>query len=170
MSSGHGERLLERGGGNHGAVTREDETGRDAIGVDHRARDHLTMALLLPVPAADVAAIKPNHDKFGWLRRGRFCRPGGMRLHNGLADPQRPVPHRAGVLRPADRQQLRQQDRHLAERRQRGILRRHIRQFSASSRRLEVEDSNALCVARTLAGTGEQAANPSRHVAELSTG
>src|SRR5208282_4273301 len=39
---------------------------------DHLARDHLKMALLLPVSTADVAAIKPNHDGFGWLRRGRF--------------------------------------------------------------------------------------------------
>src|SRR5271157_2007971 len=111
-------------------------------------------------------SYEPNHDGFGWLRRGRLCRLGGVRLYNGLADPQRPVPHRAGVLRPADRKQLRQQDCNLAERRQRGISRRHVRQFRRHGRRLEVEDGEAFCLARTLAGTGEQAPNPYRHVAE----
>src|SRR5258708_924048 len=100
MYSGHGERLLERVGGDRGAVARESETELDAIGVDHLARDHLKMALLLPVSTADVAAIKSNYDRFVWLRRGRFYRVDAMRLHHVLADPQRPVPHRAGILRP----------------------------------------------------------------------
>src|SRR5271165_6183034 len=57
MYSGHGERLLERVGGDRGAVARESEAGLDAMSVDHLARDHLKMALLLPVSTADVAAI-----------------------------------------------------------------------------------------------------------------
>src|SRR5271166_5274000 len=166
LHASRGERLLERVGGDRGAVARESETGLEAMSVDHLACDHLKVTLLLPVPTADVAAIKPDHDGFGRLRRGRLCRLGGVRLYNGLADPQRPVPHRAGVLRPADRKQLRQQDCNLAERRQRGISRRHVRQFRRHGRRLEVEDGEAFCLARTLAGTGEQAPNPYRHVAE----
>ncbi len=35
------------------------------MSVDHLARDYLKMALLLPMPTADVAAIQPNHDRFG---------------------------------------------------------------------------------------------------------
>jgi hypothetical protein len=64
------------------------------------------MALLLPVSTADIAAIEANHDGFDGLRLGRLCRLGGMLLHHVLADPQRPIPHRAGVLRSADRKQL----------------------------------------------------------------
>ncbi len=37
------------------------------MSVDHLARYHLEMALVLPVPTADVAAIQPNHDRFGSL-------------------------------------------------------------------------------------------------------
>jgi hypothetical protein len=120
----------------------------------------------VPVPTADVAAIKPNHDGFGGLRRGRLCSLGGVRLHNILANPQRPVPHRAGVLRPADRKQLGQQGCNLAERRQRGIPGRHVRQFRRLGGRFEVEDSEALCPSRTLTGTDNQALNPNRHVTE----
>jgi hypothetical protein len=36
----------------------------NAMGVDYRARDHLKVALLLPMATADVSAIKPNHDRF----------------------------------------------------------------------------------------------------------
>ena len=79
-------------------------------GVDHLARNHLEGALR-PAPAAHVAAIEPNHDGAGWLRRGSLRGPGGVLLHDLLADPQRPVPDRAGVLRPADWQQL-GQERH----------------------------------------------------------
>jgi hypothetical protein len=41
--------------------------------------------------------------------------------HDFLAHPLRPVSDGTGVLRPIDRHQLGQQDRNLAERRQRGI-------------------------------------------------
>ena len=149
-----------------GAVARESETGLQAAGADHLTRHHLEMALLLAVATADVAAIEPDHDRFDYLRRGRTCRLSGIRLHNRLADPQGPVPHRAGVPRPADRQHLRQQVRDLAERRQRGIPRRHIRQFRRHGRSLEVEHSETFDFARALAGTGQQAPNPDRHVAE----
>jgi hypothetical protein len=124
------------------------------------------MTLLVPVPTADGAAIKPNHDRFGLLGRDLLRRHGGMRLHNGFADPQRPVTHRAGVLRPADRKQLRQQGCDLAERRQRRIACRQIRQFWRHSRRLEVEDSEAPCPSGALAGTGKQPPNSNRHVTE----
>jgi hypothetical protein len=77
------------------------------MSVDHLARDHFKVALLLPVPTADVAAIKPDHDRFGWLWRGPQRRHGAMRRHDVLADPQRPGPHRARVPRPADRQPFR---------------------------------------------------------------
>jgi hypothetical protein len=151
LHASHDERLLECVGRNRGAVAREGEAGLVAIGVDHLARDHLEMTLLVPVPTADVAAIKPNHDRFGLLGRDLLRRHGGMRLHNGFADPQRPVTHRAGVLRPADRKQLRQQGCDLAERRQRRIACRQIRQFWRHSRRLEVEDSEAPCPSGALA-------------------
>jgi len=136
------------------------------MSVDHLARDHLKMALVLPVPTADIAAIQPNHDRFGRLRRRLLRRCGDLRLHNGLTDPQRPVSHRAGVLRPADRKQLRQQRCDLPERRQRRIPGRHVCQFRRHSRRLEVERCETLCLVRTLARTGEQAPNPDRHVTE----
>jgi glyoxylase-like metal-dependent hydrolase (beta-lactamase superfamily II) len=160
LHASRGERLLECVGRDRGAVARESEAGLVAIGVDHLASDHLKMTLLVPVPTADIAAIKPNHDRFGWLRRGLLRRHGGMRLHNFLADPQRPVSHRAGVLRPADRQQVRQQGRDLAERCQRCIAGCQIRQFRRHSRRLEVQDSEALCGSGTLTGTGEQPSDP----------
>jgi hypothetical protein len=43
------------------AVAGKGEAVLDAIGVDHLARTHLEMALLLLVPAAHVAAVKPDH-------------------------------------------------------------------------------------------------------------
>jgi hypothetical protein len=63
------------------------------------------MPLVLPVPAADVAAIKPNNDGFARPRRRRLRRCRDI-LHNSLTDPRASVPHRARVRRPADRQQL----------------------------------------------------------------
>jgi hypothetical protein len=160
-----GKRLLERFGRDRGTVAREGEARLDAMGVDHLARDHLKVALLLPMATADVSAIKPNHDGFRCLSCGRLCRFGGAWLYNVLADPQRPVPHRARVLCSADRKQFGQQGCDLAEGRQRRLARRHIRQFGRLSRCIEVEDGEALCLARSLAGTGEQAPNPERHVA-----
>ena len=137
-----------------------------SLSVDHLAGDHLKMPLVLAVPAADVAAIKPNNDGFGRPRRRRLRRCRNIRLHNGLADPHGSVPHRARVRRPTDRQQLRQQVCDLAKRRQRRIPRRHIGQFGRHGCGLEVEGGEALCLARPLAGTGEQAPNPDWDVAE----
>jgi hypothetical protein len=69
------------------------------------------MGSLAARPVAHIAAVKPDHDRLDWL-----CRVGGILLLNdGLADLPRPVPHRARVLRPADRQQLGQQSGDLAE-------------------------------------------------------
>src|SRR5271165_4076381 len=59
------ERLRERFGRDRLAVAGEGEAVPGAIGVDHLACDYLEMALLLPVPAAHVAAVKPNHDGVG---------------------------------------------------------------------------------------------------------
>ena len=70
--AGHCERLLERVGCNRRAVARESEAGLAALSVDHLAGDHLKMPLVLPVPAADIAAIKPNNDGFGRPRRRRL--------------------------------------------------------------------------------------------------
>ena len=72
--AGHGERLLERVGSNRGAVARKSEARRISFSVDYLAGDHLKMPLVLPVPAADVAAIKPNYDRFGSTRRRQLRR------------------------------------------------------------------------------------------------
>ena len=121
-----GERLPERLGRGHRAVAGEGEAVLVAIGVDHLARDHLEVAPLPPVPAAHVAAIEPDHDGAGRRRRGGSAASAACAPHDLCADPQRPVPHRAGVLRPAERQQLGQQGRDLAERRQGRIPGRHV--------------------------------------------
>jgi hypothetical protein len=34
---------------------------------------------LLPVPAADIAAVEPDHDGAGRLRHSLLCSPGGLR-------------------------------------------------------------------------------------------
>ena len=81
--------MLERVGRNHGAVARECEAGLDAMSVDYLARDPLKMPLVLPVPTADVAAIQPNHDRFGWLRRRLLRRLCDLGLHT--ASPTRNV-------------------------------------------------------------------------------
>src|SRR6185295_12697903 len=78
---------------------------------------------------------------------------------------QRPVPDRAGVLRPADRQQLGQEGRDLAEGRQGRELGGHVSQFRGRTR-AEVEGSEALRLARAVAGADEQPPDPDRHVAE----
>ena len=163
--AGHGERLLERVGSNRGAVARESEARLISFSVDYLAGDHLKMPLVLAGPAADIAAIKPDHDAFG-RRCRRLCRFRGVRLHNCLAGPHGSVAHCARVLCPADRKQFRQQVRDLAKRRQCRISRRDIGQFGRHGRGLEVEGGEAPCFARPLAGTGKQAPNPDWHVAE----
>src|SRR4029450_11632126 len=85
-----GKRLPERLTRGRRAVAGEGEAVLGTPGVDHLARNHLTVALLSPVPAAHVAAIEPDHDGAGRLRRGSRRGPGG----GVLGDPRR-VPHAA---------------------------------------------------------------------------
>jgi hypothetical protein len=73
LHAGHGERLIERVGRNRGAVAREGEAGLGVIGGDPLARDHLKVALLVPVPTADVPIIKPYHDGAALLRRNSIA-------------------------------------------------------------------------------------------------
>src|ERR671933_792993 len=94
---GRHERLPERRGRGRRAVTGEGEAVLDATSVDDLARDHLEVALRL-VPAAHVATVEPDHDGAGRRRYGELRKLGGVLLHDVLADPQRPVPDRAGVL------------------------------------------------------------------------
>jgi hypothetical protein len=75
---------------------------------------------------------KPPEPMAAYAVSGYTSRRGlreNLRRHNGLANPQHPVAHRANVPRPADRQKLREQVCDLAKRRPRGISRcciRHI--------------------------------------------
>jgi hypothetical protein len=136
------------------------------VGTDHLARDHLEAAPLAPVPVAHVAAVQPDHDRARHLRRGLVRGFDGVRLHDCRADAQRPVAHRAGVSRPAERQQLGQECRDLAERRQRRIPGRDVGQFGRQRIAAEVERGNAFRPALTPARTDEQAPDPHRHLAE----
>ena len=90
----------------------------------------------------------------------------GVRLHNCLASPHCPVSHRTRVLGPADRKQFRQQVRDFAKRRQRRISRRHKSQFGRHGRGLEIKRRRALRHVPILAGAGDHAPNPERHVTE----
>jgi len=142
---GHCERLFERTGRNRRAVARESEAGLAALCVDYYASDHPKMALVLPMPAADVAAVKPNNDRSGRPQRRRLRRCGDIRQHDGLIDPHGSVPHRARVLCPADRRQFRQQVRDFATWRQRRISCRHIDQFGRYGCGFEVKGGGATC-------------------------
>ena len=137
-----------------------------AIGVDHLARDHLEMALLLSVPTAHVAAVKPHHHSADLRCRGLRRHLGGVLAHDFLAYPPCPVPDRARVLRPADRQQLGQQDCNFAERRQRRISRRDVGQLWCDPIMAEVQYAEALRLNRSLTRTDKQASDPYRHIAE----
>jgi hypothetical protein len=132
-----------------------------SLSINHLARDHLEMAPIPTMPVADVAAIKPDHDRIGWLRR-----VGGMLLHDGLAHPHHSVPHRAGMLRAAHRQQLGQQGGDLAEGDQRRIAGRDVGQFRRDGIPAEVQDGKALGPIAALAGANEQPSDAQRHVAE----
>ena len=122
-----------------------------SLRINNLARDHLEVASLPAMAVAHIAAIKSDHDRFGWL-----CRVGAMPLLNGgLADPPRPVPHRAGVLRPADRQHLGQQSSDLAERCQRRIAGRDVGQLRSNAIAAKSQDSSALCPTIALAGADE---------------
>src|SRR5271165_4919270 len=54
-----------------------------ALSVDHLAGNHLKVTLVLAVPAADIAAIKTDHDGFGRLCH-RLYHFRGARLHYRL--------------------------------------------------------------------------------------
>ena len=140
-----------------------------ASGVDHLARDHLEVALLLAVSAAHVAAVEPDHDGAGRLRHRSLRGPGGVWLHDRLADPPRPVPHRAGVPRPAERQQLGQERGDLAEWCEGGVLGRHVGQLGGHGTSAEVEGGEALRLTRAPAGADQPPPDPDRHRAEQRT-
>jgi len=118
------------------------------------------------VPVAHIAAVQPNGDRAGRPRRGPVLEFDGVRLHDFRADAQRPVAHRAGVLRPAERRQPRQQGGDLAERCQRRMPGRDAGEFGRHRIAAEVERGNALCAALAPARADEQAPHPHRHVAE----
>ena len=101
--------------------------------------------------------------RFACTRRpvGESCLP-----HNDLADPPRSVPHRARVLRPADRQQLGQQSGDPAEGCQRRIEGRDVGQFRGDRIPIEIQDGETLRLIIALAGAGEQPPDAQRHVAE----
>ena len=80
------ERLLERTECNPWAVPRESEAGLVSFSVNCLADDHLKMAFILPVSAADVASIKPNNDGFGRPRRYRLRRSRGVRQDDRLTE------------------------------------------------------------------------------------
>jgi hypothetical protein len=120
------------------------------------------MPLVLPVPAADIAAIKPDHDAFG-RRCRRLCRFRGVRLHNCLAGPLGSVAHCARVMCPANRKQFRQQ----VCGRQRRISRRHIDRSVRAPRSRPRGRRRRSYLLRPRSGRDrEQAPNPSWHVTE----
>jgi predicted ATPase len=66
----------------------------------------------------------------------------------------------------ADRQQLRQQHRNLAERRQRGMPGGDVGEVWRDRIMAEIQRSEALCSTLALTGTGKQPLDPHRHIAE----
>jgi len=137
-----------------------------AIGMNDLARDHLEMAFLLPVPAAYIVAVQPNHDGAGRLCRRLLRRLDEVLLHDLRADARRPVPHRARVLRPTHRQQLRQESRDLAERHQRRVPGCDIGELGCDGIATEVQDRKALRRTRALTRADVLPADAHRHVAE----
>jgi len=164
-----GERLPERLGRDRLAVAGEGEAVLGAFGMNDLARDHLKMALLLPVSAAHIAAIETNHNGAGRLCRRLLRRLDEVLLHDLRADAQRPVPHRARALRPTHRQQLRQESRALAEGQQRRIPGCDIGELGCYGIATEVQDRKALRRTRALTRADVQPANAHRHVAEQGT-
>ena len=119
-----------------------------------------------PVPAAHVAAIEPDHDGAGRLRRGRLRSLGRMPLHD-LS------PTRIVLLRtvPAFCAPLigSSSDRRVAtlpNGDQRRIPGRHVGQLRRDRVLAEVEGGEALRLARALTGADEQPSDAHRHVAE----
>jgi hypothetical protein len=72
-------------------------------------------------------------------------------------------------LRPADWQQLGQQDRNLAERRRRRITGRDVGQLWRNRIMVEIQRANALHLNRILTGTDKQPSDEHRHIAEQRT-
>src|SRR4051794_39341978 len=118
------------------------DLGKDAVAPELA---YVTAKFAASAPFGKVATLLSELLPLAGALRG----PGGALLHDVLADPQRPVPDRAGVLRPADRQQLGQEGRDLAERRQGRELGGHVGQFRRRTR-AEIEGSEALRLARAL--------------------
>jgi hypothetical protein len=164
MHPGSGEHLRKRFARSGLAIAGKGEAVLGARSIDHLARDDLEMAFLLPMPAAHVATIKPDHHRPTWWRRALRRRLGDVLAYDRLAHPPRPVPDRAGILCSTDRQQLRQQARHLAERRQRRIAGGDVGQLRGNRIMAEIQHAEALHIARLLTGTDEQASNPNRHI------
>ncbi len=106
VHAGHGERLSERLGLDRLAVAGEGEAVLGTIGTDDLARDHLEVPLVLPVPAAYIAAIQPSHDGAACLRHRSLRALAEMLVDDILAHAQRPIPDCARVLRSTHRQQL----------------------------------------------------------------
>ncbi len=79
---------------------------------------------------------------------------------------QCPVPHRARVRRPADREQLGQERGDLAERRQRRIPGRDVGELRCDGTTAEVQGGEAPRLARAMAGADQQPPDPDRHRAE----
>src|ERR1700759_3544337 len=159
---GRGERLCERARRSCLAVARKGETVLPASGIDHFARNHLEMAFLLAVPTAHVATIKSNSHGANWPRH----RLSGVLAENLLTHPLPSVADRARILRPADRQQLGQQNRDLAERCQCRISGREVSQFGCHRITAEIQHAETLHLARSLTGTDKQPPRANRHIAE----
>jgi hypothetical protein len=160
------ERLRERFGRRRLAIAGEGEAVLAAIGVNHLARDHFEVALLLAVPATHVAAVKPNHNRGSWRHRGRLRRLCVVLLHDGLAHSQRPVSDRACVLRPTHRQQLGQQHRNLAERCQRRISGGDIGKLWRDRIIAQIQSGETLRPTLALTRAGKQPSDANRHIAE----
>jgi hypothetical protein len=133
-----------------------------ASDVDHLARDHLEMALLLAVPAANVATVKPHHHAAALRHHGLRRHLGGVSAHDFLAHPPCPVSGSARILRSAGRRQ----DRNLAERHQRGISSRDVGQLWCDHIMTEIQYAEALHLNRSLTRTDKQAEDPYRHIAK----
>jgi hypothetical protein len=93
-------------------------------------------------------------------------RLGGVLAHDFLAHPQRPISDGARVLRSVDRQQLGQQDRDLAEWRQRRISGRDVGRFRRDRIMAEIPHPKALHLDRFLTRTDKQASDAHQHISE----
>ena len=148
------------------AIAGEGEAVLATTSVDDLARNDLEMALFLSVTAANVAAIKPNHHRTSWWCHNRLRRLRGVLAHHLLAHAPRSVSDRARVLRPAHRQQLGQQGRHFAERRQRRVSGRDVGQLGGNRIISEIQHGEAFRLTLPLTATGQQPSDLHRHIAK----